>query len=115
VPKAHFEIEAKESGWLAARAFEKPAEAVRFAQTSPVYVQVGQDRGIVPEDARFFLNWIDREIKFYENLPAFRSDSDRQAMLEFFRKARAVYERLAAMPTKGKVRGGGPPGEGTDR
>ncbi len=92
---ARFELDARESGWFAARTFENPPEAARFAQTSPVYVQVGQDRGIVPEDAKFFLDWIDREMQFYGKLAKFRSEADRQAMLDFYRRARAVYERLA--------------------
>jgi len=58
-------------------------------------VQVGNERGIVPEDAKFFINWIDREMKFYEGYSGFRSDQDRQAMLEMYRKARVVYEQLA--------------------
>jgi hypothetical protein len=93
-----FDIEATETGWLAARAFEKPDGAVRFAHTSPVYVQVGQEPGTVAEDAKFFLTWIDRESRFYESMAGFRSDADRQAMLSLFRQARRVYERLAMPP-----------------
>ena len=89
------EIEAAETGWIAARAFEKSAPGVRFAQTSPVYVQVGTSRGVVAEDAQFFLDWIDREMKFYQSHPGFQAEPDRQAMLALFREARAVYERLA--------------------
>jgi hypothetical protein len=93
---ADLELDADDSGWFAARAFEKPGTTVRFAQTSPVYVRVGSKPGVVPKDAEFFLAWIDREMKFYEGLSGFRSESDRQGMLAFFRQARAVYERLAA-------------------
>jgi hypothetical protein len=91
---ADFEGGLPGSGWFAARAFEKPTQTIRFAQTSPVYVQVGDDRGTVPEDARFFCAWMDREIEFYMKLPDFRSEADRRAMLEMFRKARAVYSEL---------------------
>jgi hypothetical protein len=92
---ADCELDANETGWVAARAFEKPAASIRFAHTSPVYVQVGNGRGIVPEDAKFFLDWIDREVKFYKGYSGFRSEQDREAMLEMYRKARAVYARLA--------------------
>jgi len=92
---ADCELDANETGWVAARAFEKPAASIRFAHTSPVYVQVGDGRGIVPEDAKFFIDWIDREVNFYEGYSGFRSEQDRQAMLEIYRKARAVYVRLA--------------------
>jgi len=93
---ADLELDANDSGWLASRAFEKPGTTVCFAQTSPVYVRVAGKRGVVPEDVKFFLAWIGREIKFYDGLSGFRSESDREGMLAFFRQARAVYERLAA-------------------
>jgi hypothetical protein len=92
---ADCELDASETGWVAARAFEKPAASVRFAHTSPVYVQVGKRQGTVPEDARFFVHWIDREVEFYKGYQGFRSERDRDAMLEMYRRARAVYERLA--------------------
>ncbi len=93
---AEVALDATETGWLAARAFEKPGEVVRFAHTSPVYVRVGNDYGIVPQDAEFFLNWIDREMSFYKALSGFRSEADREAMLALFEKARRVYARLAS-------------------
>jgi hypothetical protein len=93
---ADAEVDANETGWVAARAFEKSSPSIRFAQTSPVYVQVGTSRGIVAEDVKFFLNWLDREIEFYKRQPGFKTEFDRQAMLEFFRQARAVYARLLA-------------------
>jgi hypothetical protein len=95
--KVDLAFDANESGWLAARAFEKSHPAVRFAQTSPVYIRLGEDLGIVPEDAKFFLTWIDRESKYFENLSGFHSEADRQALLAMFRKARTTYERLASL------------------
>lgn len=83
------------TGWFVARAFEKPTKTVQFAQTSPVYVQVGHDRGIVPDDARFFVRLMDREIRHYLNISGFRTAADRQAMLNMYERARAVYSRLA--------------------
>jgi hypothetical protein len=37
---------------------------------------------------------MDREINFYENVSDFRSEADRQAMVDLFRKARVIYEQL---------------------
>ena len=96
---ADYEFDASETGWLAARAFEKPGAVVRFAQTSPVYVQVGASRGVVAEDVKFCLDWIDREIQFYKNHQGFKTESDREATLNFFRKARGVYAGLIAPST----------------
>ncbi|MCW5979118.1 MAG: carboxypeptidase regulatory-like domain-containing protein [Bryobacteraceae bacterium] len=92
---AVFELPVKESGWIAARAMEKPGATIRFAQTSPVWVKAGGDRGIVPEDARFFLDWIDRELRFYQQEPGFENAAQKKAMLDFFGKARGVYASLA--------------------
>lgn len=92
---ADLEVGGESSGWFAARAFEKPAETVRFAHTSPVYVQVGRDNGFVPDAAKYLLALIEQQIKFCETSAHFRSEADRQEMLAFFRKAEAVYARLA--------------------
>lgn len=90
------EHEVHGTGWVVARAFEKPTVTVRFAHTSPVYVRVENDRGIVPNDAEYFAAWMDKEIRFYENLRGFRTEADRKAMLNFFGQARQVYTQLVS-------------------
>ncbi len=92
---ADFIADLRETGWLAARAFEKPDRTIRFAHTSPVYVSFPGDAGVDSEDARFFLDWIDREIAFYRALPEFREPAHREAMLALFASARRVYVKLA--------------------
>jgi hypothetical protein len=92
---ADFNMEVGETGWFAARAFEKPDHTIRFAHTSPVYINFPGDRGIVPKDAEFFLEWIDREMDFYKNLTGFREPAHREAMLTLFSSARGVYAGLA--------------------
>jgi hypothetical protein len=82
------------NGWIAARCFEPPGRTIRFAHTSPVYVDVGRPAPAA-DDARFFLEWIDREVGFYSAQTGFREPRHRDEMLEFFRAARAVYARLA--------------------
>ncbi len=88
--------EINESGWFAARAFERPGQTIRFAHTSPVYVEVGNRSGIVPADAQFFIQWIDREMEFYRKDTRFKKPEEREAMLDFFAKARDVYTQLQA-------------------
>jgi hypothetical protein len=92
---ADFSTEIAETGWFAARAFEKPDRAIRFAHTSPVYAEFSGDAGIVRADAQFFIKWIEREMAFYKNLPDFREPAHREAMLALFSRARQVYARLA--------------------
>jgi len=93
---ADFEYSANETGWIAARCFERPGTTIRFAQTSPIYLEKAGQSGVVPKDARYFVKWMDREIAFYRKEPGFRSAGDRASMIAFFEKARAVYAKLAA-------------------
>lgn len=104
-PKSHrlssdFVFTVPRTGWFVARAFEKPTKTVHFAHTSPVYVEVGHDRGIVPGDARSFARLMDRDIKYYQNSSGFHSAADRQAMVNMYKRARAVYLRLATSDVK---------------
>jgi hypothetical protein len=92
---ADFTFDVGETGWFAARAFERVDHTVRFAHTSPVYVEVAGQSGIVREDAQFFIDWIDREIAFYKELPGFREPGHREALLALFSSARQVYRSLA--------------------
>jgi hypothetical protein len=91
---SEFDFAPDTDGWLAARAFEKPGRTIRFGHTSPIYLDLGAPASAA-EDAHFFLDWIDREVRLYQASTSFRSEADRTAMLAFFAKGRAVYEQLA--------------------
>lgn len=91
-----FMVDVHETGWFAARAFERPDQTVRFAHTSPVYVAVAGQSGVVREDAQFFVDWMEREIAFYRRLPGFRQPAHREAMQALFTAARQVYASLVA-------------------
>jgi hypothetical protein len=80
-------------GWVAARTFEPAGKTIRFAHTSPIYVNVGQPAPAA-DDARFFLEWIDREIAFYRGSRDFRERRHQDEMLAFFRQARELYARI---------------------
>ena len=92
---AEFETSADERGWFAARCFERPTSTIRFAHTSPVYVDTGKGAATVAEDARYFVAWIDREMEFYRRGTRFKRPEDHAAMLLFFESARRVYADLA--------------------
>lgn len=96
-PSLETELELKESGWVAARAFESGAKTVRFAQTSPIWARVGQDPGIVEGDALYFAAWLRREADFYRRETRFQSPEHRQAMVELFENGETAYRRLAAL------------------
>jgi hypothetical protein len=91
---ADFVVDVDDTGWFAARAFERPDHTVRFAHTSPVYVEVAGRTGLVRDDAQFFVDWMEREIAFYDRLDGFRDPSHREAMLALFRSAQRVYSSL---------------------
>ena len=92
---AELDLPAGETGWVAARAFERPSKTIRYAQASPVYVRVGNTSGIVPQDAQYFLNWMRREKEFYRRETRFQSPRHQEAMVTLFEQAEAVYARLA--------------------
>lgn len=96
--RAEFETTITESGWLAARVFEKYDRTIRFAHTSPVYIEFDGDPGIMREDVQFLLDWLGREMRFYRDLDGFRDPAHRRAMLELFESARKVYADLLEQP-----------------
>ncbi len=90
---AEFDHVFSHDGWVAARAFEPAGRTIRFAHTSPVYIDVGVPQSAA-EDAGFFLAWIAREMAFFKSAPGFRQPRDREDMLAFFAEARDVYARM---------------------
>jgi hypothetical protein len=91
------ELEVKESGWVAARAFEPAAKTVRFAQTSPIWIRAGRDPGIVASDALYFAAWLRREAEFYRRETRFQSPAHRQAMVALLEAGERAYRGLAAL------------------
>jgi hypothetical protein len=79
--------------WVAARAFEPAGPTIRFAHTSPVYVDVGMPASAAA-DAAFFLAWIDREMSLVKAAPGFRQPRHRDEMLAFYQEARDIYARM---------------------
>ena len=93
--RARFASDVRESGWFVARCFERAGSTIRFAHTSPIYLKFEGDTGVVTQDAQFLLNWVERQIAFYQAEPGFKEPSHRAEMIALFQKARAVYQKLA--------------------
>ena len=86
------------SGWLLLRArSDGPAyptlDVYPYATTSPVYLTVGAQPTRSPEDARYFIAWIDRMRTSVEAHRDWNSDAERQETLDMLAQARAEYER----------------------
>ena len=91
-------VEVTESGWFTARALSDGTvypldDENMHAETSAVYVLCG-DRPIrSPEDAEYFIRWIDDITRQAEAHPGWRSDREKEHVLGQFGEARQVFER----------------------
>jgi hypothetical protein len=89
------------SGWYTLRAFSLTSRApildiYPFATTSPIYVTVGGAPARSPEDARYFLAWLDRVREAAAAHPDWNTREEREEVLDRLARARAVFlERVA--------------------
>jgi hypothetical protein len=88
------------SGWIAARVTGPERERLMmdsyvYAHTNPVYLVKGDAKPQSPEDARYFLRWIDHVIGLLEKSDAFNSPAEKTEVIGLWRRARAVYVPLA--------------------
>jgi TolB protein len=84
------------SGWFVLRAWSERAEQpvldlYPFASTSPIYVRVGREPVRSSEDAKFFLEWLDRLQQGAEEHEGWRTPAERDHVLGLIDRARAVY------------------------
>jgi TolB protein len=91
-------VPATGSGWYVLRAYAEHSrhpvlDVYPFATTSPVYVTMDGAPVRSPEDARSFMDWIDRLQAFVERHPGWNTDEEKQAVLRQLAAARAVYAR----------------------
>jgi TolB protein len=64
-----------------------------YATTSPVYLTVGGQAARSPEDARYFMSWIDRMRASVDAHRDWNTEAERQETLDMLAQARAEYER----------------------
>ena len=93
------EIEVDDSGWLLLRAWNEGAHPLVFdlypyGTTSPVYVSVGGAAPRSPEDAAYFLAWIERVREAAEAHRGYHTPAERNAVLGHIDEARRVYEGM---------------------
>jgi len=84
------------SGWYVLRAWsDRPALPVLdlypFGSTSPIYVRVGREPVRSPDDAAFFVRWIDRLDQAARAHEAWNTAEEREHVLGLLARARAVY------------------------
>ena len=93
-------LEVKKSGWYTLRAMgsgiQPPIDdKYPVAETSPVYVYVGDKPIRSKEDAEYFIEWIDNITKLWDENPHWRSAAEKKHVLDQFAEARAIYVRRA--------------------
>lgn len=92
------EVPVERSGWLVLRAWaDRPRLPVLdlypFASTSPIYVQVGAEPVRSPEDAAFFVRWIDRVAAAAAAHDGWNTPAERERALDQIARARTEYLR----------------------
>jgi hypothetical protein len=95
---ATVKIPVDRSGWLLLRARADKAtypilDVYPYATTSPVYLTVGDTPTRSPDDARYFMSWIDRMRSSVESHRDWNSQAERQETLDMLAQAHAEYER----------------------
>jgi len=86
------------SGWYVLRAYSDRAELpvldlYPFASTSPIYVRVGDAPVRSPDDAAFFVRWIERLEAAARASPGWNTPAEQALVLRNLSDARAVFLR----------------------
>jgi Tol biopolymer transport system component len=90
-------VRLERSGWCVLRAWKaKPAYPILdlypYATTSPIYVTVGDAPARSPEDAAYFLAWIDRVEEFARGHKGWNTEAEREAVLAEIAAAKRVFQ-----------------------
>jgi Tol biopolymer transport system component len=97
--EANGAVAMKESGWCLARAWSDKAEYpvldnYVYATTSPIYVTIGGKPPRSPEDAKYFVAWIERVTDATSRYPDWNSPGEKEGVLKELAQAKSVFEKL---------------------
>jgi hypothetical protein len=87
------------SGWCVLRAFSDKAEypildVYPYATTSPIYVSVAGIPVRNPEDASYFVMWMDRLISAAQSNTSWNTEDEKQSVLVLLQEAREKYAHM---------------------
>ena len=90
------EIKIPTSGWLVLRAWNDHADSrvqdiYPYASTSPVYLTISKQPPQSPEDAIYFVKWLDRVIADATARDDYNSAKEKEETLQYLNKARTLY------------------------
>jgi TolB protein len=89
----------KESGWCVLRAWSDKAEYpvldnYVYATTSPIYVTVGGKKPRSPEDAKYFVAWIERMMDTTSHYPDWNSAAEKEYVMGRLEEGKRVFARM---------------------
>jgi dipeptidyl aminopeptidase/acylaminoacyl peptidase len=96
--EAKLTLPVRTSGWLLVRAVNpEPNPLVQdlypYATTNPVWIEVkGKKPPSSPQDAAYFVRWIDRVIESAAARDDYNTAAEKGAVLDELKRARAIYE-----------------------
>jgi putative heme-binding domain-containing protein len=99
VRRVDVELPIERSSWIALRVrgpdhpiiFDGPA----WAHTSPVYVEVAGQRIASPQDAEYFVDWIEQMLRVVAARNRYASVEDRRQVETLYRKAQDKFRNMA--------------------
>jgi hypothetical protein len=71
-------------------------DSLPFATTSPIYVTLGDEPVRSPDDAEYFLAWIDRLIDAARTHRGYNTAEEKATVLGLLGDARAIFSERAA-------------------
>jgi TolB protein len=94
-------VEIPASGWVVLRAWNdhsdpKVQDIYPYASTSPIYVTVDRQPPRSPDDATYFVNWLDRVIANVSARNDFNSAKEKQETLQYLNAARTIFQTRAS-------------------
>jgi hypothetical protein len=97
---AEGDIDTGNSSWLVLRAWNRGSDPevldiYPYATTSPIYLELSSGRPEDPEDAAYFVSWLDRVIADASARTDYRTPGERGWVLDYLRKARERYAAIA--------------------
>jgi TolB protein len=92
------------SGWMVLRAWAKnPTYPVLdlypYASTSPIYITVNNAPVRSPEDAAYFIQWIERIIEDASKHPEYNTEAEKEMTLKTLKDAKAIFEQRRNVAT----------------
>jgi hypothetical protein len=99
-------VEIPVSGWLILRAWNEHADPkvqdiYPYASTSPIYITVDRQAPRSPEDATYFVSWLDRVIAGATARNDYNSAQEKQNTLQYLSAARTVFQ--TKLPSRGQL------------